>query len=133
MIELQQPADKIAISLSVLCAIHCFATPMLLVFLPAMAGVLMEPELLHMWMVIVVLPVSALALTLGCKKHRKFGVLALGISGLALMLIAVASGVLGLGESAEKGLTLFGAALISMAHFWNYRLCQHHQASCGCH
>jgi len=133
MIELQQPADKIAISLSVLCAIHCFATPMLLVFLPAMAGVLMEPELLHMWMVIVVLPVSALALTLGCKKHRKSGVLAFGTTGLALMLIAVASGALGLGESAEKGLTLFGAALISMAHFWNYRLCQQHQASCGCH
>lgn len=133
MIELQQPADKIAISLSVLCAIHCFATPMLLVFLPSMAGVLMEPELLHMWMVIVVFPVSALALTLGCKKHRKLGVLALGISGLALMLVAVASGSLGLGESAEKGLTLLGAALISMAHFWNYRMCQHNQASCGCH
>lgn len=133
MIELQQPADKMAISLSVLCAIHCFATPMLLVLLPSMAGLLMEPELLHMWLVVGVLPISAFALTLGCKKHRKFRVLALGSAGLVFMLIAVASGAFGLGENVEKLLTLLGAALISLAHFWNYRLCQHHQKSCDCH
>lgn len=137
MIELQKPADKIAISLSMLCAIHCFATPMLMVLLPSIAGLLIEPELLHMWLAIGVLPISAFALTLGCKKHRKFRVLTLGVIGLAFMLVAVASGSLGLGESFEKTFTLLGAILISSAHFWNYRLCQHQhqhqQQSCDCH
>lgn len=133
MIQVQQPADKIAISLSVLCAIHCFATPMLMVFVPSLAGLLIEPELLHMWLAVGVLPISAFALTLGCKKHRKVQVLALGVIGLASMLTAVASGSLGLGENAEKALTLLGAALISGAHFWNYRLCKKHKKSCDCH
>ena len=133
MLEVQQPADKIAISLSVLCAIHCFATPMLIVFLPSMAGLLIEPELLHMWLAAGVLPISAFALTLGCKKHRKLRVLALGTVGLTFMLIAVVSGSLGFGESFEKAFTLLGAILISSAHFWNYRLCQHHHQSCDCH
>ncbi len=133
MIQVQQPADKIAISLSVLCAIHCFATPMLMVFVPSLAGLLIEPELLHMWLAIGVLPISVFALTLGCKKHRKVQVLVLGFVGLAFMLTAVASGALGLGENAEKALTLLGATLISGAHFWNYRLCQQHKKSCDCH
>jgi hypothetical protein len=133
MIQVQQPANKIAISLSVLCAIHCFATPMLMVFLPSLASFLIEPELLHMWLAVGVLPISVFALTLGCKKHRKLQVLALGFIGLAFMLTAVASGALGLGENAEKALTLLGATLISGAHFWNYRLCQQHKKSCDCH
>ena len=133
MIELQQPADKIAISLSALCAIHCFATPMLLVFLPSIAGLLIEPELLHMWLAAGVLPISTYALTIGCKKHRKFEVLALGFIGLVLMLVAVASDALGLGGDFEKAFTLLGAILISSAHFWNYRLCRHHQQPCDCH
>ncbi|MGB1262504.1 MAG: MerC domain-containing protein [Cognaticolwellia sp.] len=139
MTEFQQPADKIAISLSILCAIHCFATPMLIVLFPAIASLFFSSELLHMWMVVAVLPVSVLALTLGCKKHCKFQVALVGGIGLIFMLIAVASGALGFGEMLEKALTLVGAALISIAHYWNYRQCQTHtetqaQAqSCDCH
>ena len=133
MTELQHPADKIAISLSVLCVIHCLATPMLIVFLPSVASVWMESELLHMWMVVAVLPTSVLALTLGCKKHRNLKVVVGGIVGLACLLVAVASEVLGFGEVFEKSLTLLGATLISIAHYFNYRLCQQHAQSCECH
>lgn len=133
MNELQKPADKIAISLSVLCAVHCFATPMLIVLIPAFASLPLGSESLHFWMVVGVLPISLFSLTLGCKKHRKFHVASIGLIGLALMVIAVAGEAIGFGEVMEKALTLSGALLIALAHFWNYRLCQQGGHSCECH
>ena len=133
MNEFQKPADKLAISLSILCAVHCFFTPMLVVLLPAFASLPLESESLHFWMVIGVLPISLFSLTLGCKKHQKFQVALLGLIGLALMVFAIVGEAIGFAEVMEKVLTLSGALLIALAHFWNYRLCQQHSDSCDCH
>ena len=131
MNELQKPADKIAISLSILCVVHCFATPILITLLPAFASLPLEGESLHFWMVIGVLPVSLFSLTLGCKKHRKPQVLITGGAGLALVVIAISGEAIGFGEEMEKALTLVGSSLIALAHVWNYRLCQ--RDACECH
>jgi hypothetical protein len=133
MNELQQPADRLAIGLSVLCAFHCLALPLLAALLPAAIGLQLESEALHLWMVVGVLPISLYALTIGCKKHRKLSVAAAGIFGLVLLIAAIATGMLGFGEVVEKSLTMAGATLIAIAHFWNYRLCQHDNHSCDCH
>lgn len=133
MNELQQPADKIAISLSALCAIHCLVTPLLITLLPAIVNLPLESETLHMWMVVGVFPTSLYALTLGCKKHRNSSVAIVGGLGLVLMVTAIVSSTLGFGEAVEKVLTMLGTTFIAIAHFRNYRLCQHHSDSCDCH
>jgi len=133
MNQLQKPADKIAISLSLLCAIHCLAMPLLVVLLPAVASLPLESESLHLWLVVAVLPISLFSLTLGCKKHRKYQVAYIGSVGLFTMVFAILGEILGFGEVVEKTLTLLGASLIALAHFWNYRLCQHDSNSCDCH
>lgn len=133
MNEIQQPADRLAIGLSVLCAFHCLALPLLVALLPAAIGMKLESESLHFWMVAGVLPTSLYALTIGCKTHSNLSVVAAGILGLVLLIVAIANGMLGFGEVVEKSLTMAGATLIAIAHFLNYRLCRHDNHSCNCH
>ena len=131
MKNLQAIADKTAVSLSLVCTVHCLAVPFLVVSLPAIAAMNLDDEAFHLWMVVAVIPISLFALTLGCNKHKSFGVLSLGVLGL---LVLVASGLLGhdlLGEAGEKLFTVIGASLIAAGHLLNHRLCQ--RAHCECH
>jgi hypothetical protein len=131
MKQLQAIADKTAISLSFICTLHCLAAPFLVALLPTLAAINLEDEAFHLWMVIAVIPTSLLALSMGCKKHRDYRVLLLGITGLSLLIIAAFLGHDLLGESAETALTVLGASIIAAGHLLNHRLCQHR--SCECH
>ena len=124
-------ADKLAISFSSLCAIHCLAVPLLIVLLPSMAALPLNQEAFHFWMVVAVVPTSIYALTLGCKKHKNMAIAIYGVIGLTILVAAAALGEDLLGEFAEKGLTLIGACMIAFAHLKNYRLCQQ-SSKCGC-
>jgi len=132
-IHTRQPwADKAAISLSVLCAIHCLALPLVVALLPAVAASGFEDERFHVWLVLVVIPVSVVALTLGCRRHRQLGVLPLGLFGLLLLCVTPLLGHDILGESGEKALTLAGAGLIAASHVNNFLLCRA-AGTCECH
>ncbi len=131
MIKFQPLSDKAAISLSLLCAFHCLALPLLLVLLPSMASLQLDNEAFHFWMILAVLPTSIYALTLGCKQHKRTYLLVLGAVGLALLLSAVLLPESLFGERGEKIFTLLGAGLISIAHFKNYRLCRQNKG-CKC-
>ena len=124
-------ADKTAIGLSLLCTLHCLALPIAIVLLPSIAGLGLDDERFHIWMVIVVIPVSAYALTMGCRKHRKTGVLLTGVVGLVLLCLAPFVGHDLPGESGEKVLTLIAVAIISASHVRNFLLCQK-EAACEC-
>lgn len=124
-------SDKLAISLSLLCTLHCLALPLALVMLPTFAALPLADEDFHLWMVIAVIPISAYALTMGCKKHKHYRLLWIGGIGLTLLILAVVLGHDLLGESWEKILTVAGASIIAFGHFLNYRLCQRHD-SCDC-
>ena len=117
-------ADKAAVSLSFLCALHCLAMPVAVALLPALAGLPFAEEGFHLWMVIVVLPVSIYALTMGCKKHKRYQLLMLGCLGLTILVAAALFGHDFLGEFWEKVLTVIGASVIALGHLWNFRLCQ---------
>jgi len=125
-------SDKLAISLSFLCTIHCLALPLLLVMLPSLAALPLADEAFHLWMVIAVIPVSAYALTMGCTKHKRYHLLLIGGIGLALLIAASFLGHDLLGETWEKTLTISGAVVIAAGHVLNYRLCQL-QYKCECH
>lgn len=128
----QAVTDKLAISLSLLCAIHCLALPLLLIWLPSLALLNLDNEAFHLWMVIAVIPSSIYALTVGCKQHKRFPILLLGILGLAILISALFFGEQ-FGESGETILTLLGAAIVSSSHWFNFRLCRDPKNSDNCH
>lgn len=125
----QTTADKFAIGLSLMCTVHCFATPVILALLPSFAVLQINAEQFHLWVLAVVLPTSLLALSLGCKKHKRTRYMACGVVGLAFLIIAVLLGQ----EEAEKALTLIGSAFIALAHWFNYQQCfKKNNENCPC-
>lgn len=125
----QTTADKLAIGLSLMCTVHCFATPVILALLPSLAVLQINAEQFHLWILAVVLPTSLLALSLGCKKHKRTRYMACGVVGLAFLIIAVLLGQ----EEAEKVLTLIGSAFIALAHWFNYQQCfKKNNENCPC-
>jgi len=117
-------SDKIAISLSFLCALHCLAIPILIALLTNLAIISLDREVFHLGMVVAVLPISIYALTLGCKKHKTPSVMITGLLGLLLLIGAVMFSESHLGEIGEKLLTVIGAALVALSHYQNYSRCQ---------
>eukprot|EP00487_Bulimina_marginata_P007299 TRINITY_DN2814_c0_g1_i1.p1 TRINITY_DN2814_c0_g1~~TRINITY_DN2814_c0_g1_i1.p1 ORF type:complete len:136 (-),score=8.12 TRINITY_DN2814_c0_g1_i1:218-625(-) len=115
--------DKLAVGLSIMCAVHCLATPLLLTLLPSLTAVQLDNEQLHLWILVAVIPTSLVALTLGCKKHTRLRYVVSGFVGVILMVLAVTLGEAKWVELGEKGFTLIGAAFIAVAHWFNYRQC----------
>lgn len=124
-------ADKLAISFSALCLVHCLALPLLIVMLPTLSVLPLQEESFHFWMVIGVIPTSIYALTYGCKKHQNFSLIKIGIIGLLALISALFVGHHLLGESGEKLLTFLGATIIVVAHIKNYKLCQQVDKCCS--
>jgi hypothetical protein len=109
--------------------VHCFATPVILALLPSFAVLQINGEQFHLWVLAAVLPTSLLALSLGCKKHKRTRYMACGVVGLAFLIIAVLLGY----EEAEKALTLIGSAFIALAHWFNYQQCfKKNNEKCRC-
>ena len=129
--QIRPSADKAAISLSLLCALHCLAAPVLITLLPSAIALKLENELFHLWMLIGVVPISLFGLTLGCKEHRNFAVAGAGTIGIALMLGAVMLGHDLLGSFGERALTLIGAGLVTGSHIRNFIICRQFEI-CNC-
>jgi len=120
----QALTDKFSIGLSILCAIHCMLLPFLLIALPSLGALQLDNEAFHTWMLIAVIPISIYALTLGCKQHKRYKVIILGVLGLTSMILAVSLGHEVIGDIGEKFLTLLGATLIVIAHWGNFKRCR---------
>ena len=131
MKNIQTFTDKSAIGLSLLCTIHCLAFPLLIVLLPSLAALQLNDEAFHTWMIIVVVPVSAYALTMGCRQHKRYHLLILSLLGVTCLILAIVFSEMFLNEVWEKRLTSIGAGIIAYGHYRNYRLCQH-KGDCVC-
>jgi hypothetical protein len=124
MKNLSISTDKMAISLSLACVLHCLAVPLFIVFFPSFAIIPLEGEAFHFWMIVAVIPVSIYALALGCKKHKMLSFMVTGLLGLSCLVVAILLAESHLGETGEKVLTVLGAALIAFSHARNFSLCQ---------
>jgi hypothetical protein len=115
-----QPAlDGLALTLSGLCLLHCLAVPV------ALGLSLLADERLHLWMLLVVLPTSLLAVSLGCRRHGQWRLAAWATAGLVLMTAAAGGGALqALPELGERLLTSAGSLLLAACHIRNYRACR---------
>ncbi|MBL7649736.1 MAG: MerC domain-containing protein [Candidatus Hydrogenedentes bacterium] len=122
--------DKIAIGLSALCAVHCLILPLIAGLLPALAALTGSHVHFHTLMLVAVLPLSSFALGAGWLRHRDAAVLALGLTGLILIVVAATVGHDLPSEAAERWTTVAGSLLLALAHLRNYRQCR---PSDGCH
>ncbi len=115
--------DKIAISFSVVCALHCLLLPIAVIFLPSISATFLGTEDFHKILLYFVIPSSIIALSLGCKMHGKYEVYSYGFFGIGALLFASFFGHDYLGEVGEIFLTLIGAGIVSLGHYKNQKLC----------
>ena len=127
----QKISDKFAISLSTICAIHCFFAPSLLVLFSSFESIQYNNELIHFLFLLMAVPISFFALILGLKNHKKSSYFLVGIAGLTILILALILGEEILGELGEKLVTLIGSIIVVFAHFKNYQTCI--QIECSCH
>lgn len=133
MSDSQALGDKLSISLSLLCAVHCLATPVLLVILPTAFAMPLEGESFHLFLAAVVTPLSALTLFMGCRQHRTWRVAVVGGLGVTALGLAALFGHDFLGEAGEKIVTVLAASTIAIAHLMNYKLCTKNKTdNCDC-
>lgn len=143
--------DSLAVGMSMICAVHCLITPVVIGVMPVLATTFWTDQHFHLWMLLLVVPTAAVALFLGCRKHRDRLVVLFGALGLTV-LSAVAvyeslihstpvlqehvhcahcakreAGNLFTGATAAN---MVGAVFLTAAHVRNFLLCR--QAKC-CH
>ncbi len=123
--------DKLAVFTSALCIAHCLLFPLLAVLVPSFLILGLNSENFHLWMVIITIPVSLYALSMGLKKHARSSIFTIGIFGLSCLLCAFVLGGSILGEIGEKSLTTIGALLITFAHIKNFKSCRDHDVNAG--
>jgi hypothetical protein len=139
--------DKIAISMAAVCAVHCLLTPMIIVLLPIVATSFFVHQDFHLWMLFLVIPTTAMAVGMGCRKHKDKWVAAMSAIGLSILLAAVvyerqqhvkavavgdcstvcAHCTASVGEAplhAAAWINVMGGLFLASAHVRNYRLCR---------
>ena len=82
--------DRVGVVASVLCAIHCAATPLILLLLPVFGRVWSHPAS-HWLMALLVVPLAAVTVFTGYKVHRRKWVLAMAVLGILLVLVGAAA------------------------------------------
>lgn len=82
-------ADRVGMFASILCAIHCAITPVLLLVLPSFAKIWAHPAS-HWGMALFVVPVAAVMVTMGYRRHRRKWIIGAGVLGISLVLVGAA-------------------------------------------
>ncbi|MDH3719704.1 MAG: MerC domain-containing protein [Planctomycetota bacterium] len=109
--------DGAAVGLSALCLVHCLALPLVVAGLPFLAQ--FSEGHLHKQMLIVVLPLSIVALGLGYRHHHNGRIVAAGAVGMALLTVGATIAHSQWGLMADRSFTIVGALVLAAAHFYN--------------
>lgn len=117
-------ADYCGMTASVVCVLHCLATPVLLIAFPLLAtgG---DADGFHRAMALIVSAAALLALLPGFLAHRNAKILLIGTAGLTCFIGAIWVIEPLYGETAELVFSTLGGALMFTAHFRNRRSCCH--------
>jgi len=112
--------DQLAVALSGLCLLHCLLLPFVVAVLPFLGQ--FGDDHLHAEMLVVVVPVSVVALALGYRRHRHPGVVVSGAVGLALLVVGGTIAHSAYGLLADRMLTVVGSITLAITHYRNFRL-----------
>ena len=114
--------DGTAVALSALCLLHCLALPLVVGALPLLTPFVQGH--LHAQMLVVVVPLSVVAIGLGFIRHRSTRVVMAAGAGLILLVVGATVAHSHLGIVADRAFTVSGALLLAVAHFFNGVLSQ---------
>ncbi|HLU99845.1 MAG TPA: MerC domain-containing protein [Acidobacteriota bacterium] len=120
----QMILDRLAVSLSVICALHCIVLPFALLLLPLLGSTVAVDDGFHRFMLWLILPSSIIAVSLGCRRHKDIWVFFAGLSGLAVLVLTAFYGHNLFGELGERLVTLFGTLVLFVGHLRNYSICR---------
>lgn len=115
--------DRVAMTLSALCLIHCLLVPIFITALPLLAQ--FNDSHFHAQLLIVVIPVSLIAYGLGYPRHRNKSIVAWGIAGIAIMFVGGTVAHDNFGTLADTALTTAGSLILATSHYFNNRLTAH--------
>lgn len=116
--------DSVAVLLSGTCMAHCLVLPMLVTLFPIVHGSLVEEQYFHLIMLILILPTSLVALTVGCRTHKDSITITLGAIGLLTLTLTAVIGHELFGYLGERIATTIGGLILASAHIQNYRCCR---------
>ena len=112
--------DKAAVALSGLCLLHCLLMPVIITVLPFFSQ--FTERHLHAEILIIVLPISLIALSIGYRRHADKRIIGWGIAGLLLLIIGATLAHNMYGVVADRMLTITGSVILAVAHYRNSRL-----------
>lgn len=134
--------DKLAISMALLCAIHCLIVPILIVAVPLINTTFFVHKDFHLWMLVAVFPTTLASILMGCRKHKDKVVFVscfLGLATLVLAFFLQQQGIAHCGSCATEGeiteignvawINTIGGIFLIFAHSRNFYLCR--KASCA--
>ena len=110
--------------------IHCLFAPSLIILTYSSLALTVESELIHKAILLLTIPVSIFAISLGYKNHSNNSIIYTGIAGLTILIAALLIGE-SIGENAELILTIIGSLMVIACHYRNYRICK--KVNCDCH
>jgi hypothetical protein len=126
----QLTSDKFAMSFSAICLVHCLFAPSLIILSYSSLALTIESELIHKVILLLTVPVSIFAISLGYKNHSNNSIIYSGIAGLTILISALLIGE-SIGENAELVLTMIGSLMVIYCHYRNYKTCK--EVNCDCH
>ena len=126
----QLTSDKFAMSFSAICLIHCLFAPSLIILSYSSLALTIESELIHKIILLLTVPISIFAISLGYKNHPNNSIIYSGIAGLTILISALLIGE-NIGENAELLLTMVGSLMVIYCHYRNYKICK--EVNCDCH
>ena len=117
-------------SFSAICLIHCLFAPSLIILSYSSLALTIESELIHKIILLLTVPISIFAISLGYKNHPNNSIIYSGIAGLTILISALLIGE-NIGENAELVLTMVGSLMVIYCHYRNYKICK--EVNCDCH
>ena len=105
----------------------CFALPDVAVTDGSFpSGVLsgLGDERIHLGLLFLIFPISVFSLTFGCRVHRNLTLVAVGVTGICILIFsAFLAHDMG-GESLETAGTLLGSGIVALSHALNFKFCR---------
>ncbi|MDA9033319.1 MerC domain-containing protein [Gammaproteobacteria bacterium] len=126
----QLTSDKFVMSFSIMCLIHCLFAPSLIILSYSSLALTFESELIHKAILLLTIPVSIFAISLGYKNHSNNLIIYIGIGGLTILISALLVED-NIGSSAQTVLTMIGSMMVIFCHYRNYKICK--KVNCECH
>jgi hypothetical protein len=113
--------DRIAITLSTICIVHCLAMPLVIAMLPIAAITFGSDGHFHALMLWLVVPTSAVGFALGYRVHAKAGIVAAGMAAVAILAVVALWGHDAWDATSEVVVNVAASLVLASAHWRNFR------------